>query len=837
MPDLWSDMATSFAEEGLMFEDVCEQRPISFALLMFGSKIKNEYQKKVKELKEPSSVNNNTWRLFQSNENILSDADQEDASEFLILMLEGIFDENKGSKTIMKSFDDQIFFTSKMRYQCQDCKSLKETTAQVSNLINLSIKTVRGHVSMQELIKSELYSVNVLGTEDSMPKCSVCRNQTTVHNEWEEFSALPTFLFFCLKRYDAKGKKIQKSVECGSSINIPIIVTEGEVNPSTLVNANVYIISHLPQLMCFSSPDGQRVLHKEIKYYLRGIVCHSGNTLKRGHYKCYILESIHSRMYYHLLNDCTHCLVTKSAFELDVNNNGYLFLYGKERIPSFGGNPYRGHRTEFLSLEKQYLHYFRRRGIPRTAKSSRKSDLGISQKISLSQVLSNIPEELLSLSQPDDDNNQNSIEELHERTEQEKGTENQDSTSVNRTDPYVQPLLDEGTEDQDSTTVKRIDPHVQPLLDEGTENKDFTSVSRTDSQIQPLLEEGTNDQDSSSVNRTDPPFQPLLDKVESSKKHNALASLSTMPEINDGTIESASPPTSLNNEMNPKLNDNVHSYLHGCSNLDAIDVEGESSGLPYEVSSDHRGSVIKNFKMMYKDRTLQSLQPKRWLNDCAINYFMSCLNISSPKENIIVLDSQLIGTVGNDIAKMERSLHSKLHGRDLRKLSYLSVLVPLNADGGTHWVLACLKTFESHVTLYDSMQPSSMEKEHIAFMDAIMNGMDNIMKDADNTKWIATNELRVEVLHDVPTQTNGYDCGLYTCMFAKLVYFEEPFRFGQKFITCLRSFLHDHIRDSQHYFLTFKEDIWSSQTNNDAETDNGEYFFSHCLKQICMCIH
>ena len=136
MPDLWSDMATSFAEEGLMFEDVCEQRPISFALLMFGSKIKNEYQKKVKELKEPSSVNNNTWRLFQSNENILSDADQEDASEFLILMLEGIFDENKGSKTIMKSFDDQIFFTSKMRYQCQDCKSLKETTAQVSNLIN-----------------------------------------------------------------------------------------------------------------------------------------------------------------------------------------------------------------------------------------------------------------------------------------------------------------------------------------------------------------------------------------------------------------------------------------------------------------------------------------------------------------------------------------------------------------------------------------------------------------------------------------------------------------------------------------------------------------------------
>ena len=190
----------------------------------------------------------------------MSIADQEDATEFLILMLEGIFKENQGSKTIMNSLDRQFFFTSQMRYQCQVCKSFKQNNAQVSNVINLALNTVSEQCSMQNLVKSDLYSINVLDTEDSMPYCSVCSNQSTVHHEWDELSSLPKFLFLCLKRYDAKGDKVQKTVECRSSINIPRIVTEGEENQSTLIEAYVYITLHLPQLMCILLQDEKRLL-------------------------------------------------------------------------------------------------------------------------------------------------------------------------------------------------------------------------------------------------------------------------------------------------------------------------------------------------------------------------------------------------------------------------------------------------------------------------------------------------------------------------------------------------------------------------------------------------
>lgn len=349
-----------------------------------------------------------------------------------------------------------------------------------------------------------------------------------------------------------------------------------------------------------------------------------------------------------------------------MNKNGYLFLYGQEKVPSFEGNPYHGHRTEFLSLEKQYLHFLRRRGIPKTAKSTRQSDIGTTRRTRLSQVLSNIPDDFLSLSERKDDNNQNCIEELHDSTEQVDQSElkeiantlgsfpNQDSEQINIASKSDQPSVENITGDLDSTSVNRTANVVQPLLEKVTDDEASISKSSTLSKA---------DKDVPPDNITAHVLPSTCGKVP-----NPLAPPSTISEVNDDTNSVKSPstsvdeeeeptihPSSVDKEIDPKLNEHVQFYLHGSSNLDAIDVEGESSLLPYEVLSDYRSSVIKNFKMSYKNRTLKSLQPKKWLNDCTINYFMSCLNISAPKENIIVLDSQLIGTVGKDIAKMERS--------------------------------------------------------------------------------------------------------------------------------------------------------------------------------------
>ena len=82
---------------------------------------------------------------------------------------------------------------------------------------------------MQALVVKDQYSMTTLDADDSLPTCTGCNNKGTVHNEWDELSSLPKFLFLCLKRYNEKGQKLKTIVECGASITIPIIVTEGEM--------------------------------------------------------------------------------------------------------------------------------------------------------------------------------------------------------------------------------------------------------------------------------------------------------------------------------------------------------------------------------------------------------------------------------------------------------------------------------------------------------------------------------------------------------------------------------------------------------------------------------
>ena len=109
-------------------------------------------------------------------------------------------------------------------------------------------------------------------------------------------------------------------------------------------------------------------MKNENQYFLLGVICHIGGRLKEGHYTCYVLEQINSTIWYHHMDKDSHVLVGHDEFELDIQKNGYIFLYGKNPAFSFEGNPYYGHRIEFNSLENKYLHVFRKRGKKQISK-------------------------------------------------------------------------------------------------------------------------------------------------------------------------------------------------------------------------------------------------------------------------------------------------------------------------------------------------------------------------------------------------------------------------------------------------------------------------------------
>ena len=173
--------------------------------------------------------------------------------------------------------------------------------------------------------------------------------------------------------------------------------------------------------MCIIFIEGQKSMRNEHRYFLLGVICHIGENLKEGHYTCYILEQIQNITWYHHMDKDSHVLVGHDNFELDVNRNGYIFLYGRNEASSFKGNPYQGHRIEFNSLENKYLHVFRKRGKARSVKSKRQSDLGMVEKTDLSQLLPKEGNDIFDIEDIQDSNASNCIEEIHDTREREIG--------------------------------------------------------------------------------------------------------------------------------------------------------------------------------------------------------------------------------------------------------------------------------------------------------------------------------------------------------------------------------------------------------------------------------
>ena len=442
-----------------------------------------------------------------------------------------------------------------------------------------------------------------------------------------------------------------------------------------------------------------------------------------------------SKMKYHFLDDAHHSLVNHVSFSEDVNRHGYLFLYGKKKVSSFLGNPYSGHRSEFMSLEKDYLHSFKKRQPSRVTKASRQSDIGVGPKTQLSQILSVEPDTLFGLERNESEEDTNSILEIEE-------------TEVENVD-YLHP--------KKVNKVKQVDSNIDKITLTGCEGKSSThAVIPNDST--PL-----QDQESSSI-----------------------------------------------------LSQSGKTYT------DALTVFDREDRDPFAPSREYELAVLDNFKRKDNVRTLETLEEGAWLNDCAINYFLACLIISLPQENTIVLDSLLIDTLNEDTAKMMRVLESKLHGRNLKEMKSLDILVPLNVDK-THWILACVQPFKSKVKTYDSLQSSNLNKKHRNYVNEILSAADSIMLSHQNKHWVLLADLTEMRMDHVPQQSNGYDCGLYTCMFAKMVYQKNTMTFGGNFILSLRKFLYDHIRKGSPHFITFKEEIWDRQYENDEVPDYGKH--------------
>ena len=197
--------------------------------------------------------------------------------------------------------------------------------------------------------------------------------------------------------------------------------------------------------------------------------------------------------------------------------------------------------------------------------------------------------------------------------------------------------------------------------------------------------------------------------------------------------------------------------------------------------------------------SMQTLRPGQWLNDEVINYFLKnclakrdeliCARQSGRKRSHF-FNSFFVQTMfdeknnnpslrGRYNYKNVKRWSKKVPGKDIFNLKY--ILCPINLDN-MHWTSAVIYMEEKRIQYYDSMGGTDRAKlkgllEYVKDEYKVKNGG----QEMDISEW----EL-VSCTSDTPRQRNGFDCGVFTCMFCDFISRDCALVFNQSHIDLCR---------------------------------------------------
>ena len=231
--------------------------------------------------------------------------------------------------------------------------------------------------------------------------------------------------------------------------------------------------------------------------------------------------------------------------------------------------------------------------------------------------------------------------------------------------------------------------------------------------------------------------------------------------------------SSLLRQLTPEEKDIVNEAINGIGPVDEVIAQ-------YETDSIQR-------------RSMQQLRPGQWLNDEVIHFFLNML--ASRDKELCEKDpnrkrchffksfflTKLFDEGATDQYRYGnvKRWSKKVPGKDLFALD--KIFFPMNLSN-MHWACAVIYMQEKRIQVYDSMHGPGDEQ---------LRGLMQYVKDEwkakkggelpDADEW---NLVTCEP--DTPSQHNGFDCGVFTCMFADFLSMDRPLAFSQEHITQCR---------------------------------------------------
>jgi len=210
-------------------------------------------------------------------------------------------------------------------------------------------------------------------------------------------------------------------------------------------------------------------------------------------------------------------------------------------------------------------------------------------------------------------------------------------------------------------------------------------------------------------------------------------------------------------------------------------------------------------EILYKDGTdtiqrgsIQTLRPGQWLNDEVVHYFLVMLakrdeemcrqNPSRKRSHFFksfffttLLNEGHANPAINGTYEYRnvKRWSKKVPGKDIFNLD--KIVIPVNV-GRMHWVCVVAYMQEKRIQFYDSMGDAGNDYLQHMFrflQDEHMDKKKQPLPDADSWQLVTCT-------NDTPRQRNGYDCGVFTCMFADFLSKDCPLLFDQSHVTLCR---------------------------------------------------
>ncbi|KAH8292512.1 hypothetical protein KR054_011176, partial [Drosophila jambulina] len=189
-------------------------------------------------------------------------------------------------------------------------------------------------------------------------------------------------------------------------------------------------------------------------------------------------------------------------------------------------------------------------------------------------------------------------------------------------------------------------------------------------------------------------------------------------------------------------------------------------GSPHEV-------LAFKFNQFIKRSDILTLVGSNWLNDEVINFYMNLLIERSEQR-----EGELPSVYAMNTFFLQRLTLSGHAGvsRWTRRVDLFSkdiIPVPVHHEGA-HWCMAIIHMRDRTIRYYDSMG------RHNQFvLDALESYLQQESLDKCQVPF-DTSGFTIESVQDVPRQSNGYDCGVFSCMFAEYVTRNAKINFSQK---------------------------------------------------------